>query len=256
VVAADLTTPGNGGEVCTWTTGPLTCTLSGLTNGDSYTFTVEATNAVGTGAASSFSNAVTPATVPGAPSGASATPGNATATVTWTAPASDGGSPVTAYTVVAADSTTPFNGGETCTWTTGPLTCTLSGLTNGDSYTFTVTATNVVGSGAASSPSNAVTPATVPGAPSILTVTPGNGTITITWAAPSSDGGSPVTAYTVVAGDVTTPFNGGEVCTWTTGPLTCTLTGLTNGDTYIVGLSATNEAGVSATVISGFVTPI
>jgi hypothetical protein len=101
-----------------------------------------------------------------------------------------------------------------------------------------------------------VTPATVPGAPSILTVTPGNGTITITWAAPSSDGGSPVTAYTVVAGDVTTPFNGGEVCTWTTGPLTCTLTGLTNGDTYIVGLSATNEAGVSATVISGFVTPI
>ena len=158
--------------------------------------------------------------------------------------------------MVAADSTTPFNGGETCTWTTGPLTCTLSGLTNGDSYTFTVTATNAVGTGAASSPSNAVTPATVPGAPSILTVTPGNGTITITWAAPSSDGGSPVTAYTVVAGDVTTPFNGGEVCTWTTGPLTCTLTGLTNGDTYIVGLSATNEAGVSATVISGFVTPI
>jgi hypothetical protein len=256
VVAADSTTPLNGGETCTWTAGPLTCTLTGLTNGDNYTFTVTATNAVGTGAASSPSTTVTPATVPGAPSIVTVTPGNATATVTWTAPSSDGGSPVTAYTVVAADSTTPLNGGETCTWTTGPLTCTLTGLTNGDNYTFTVTATNVVGTGAASSPSNPVTPATVPGAPSILTVTPGNGTITITWAAPSSDGGSPVTAYTVVAGDVTTPFNGGETCTWTTGPLTCTLTGLTNGDIYIVGLSATNEVGVSATVISGFVVPI
>ena len=257
VVAADSTTPANGGEVCTWTTGPLTCTLTGLTNGDSYSFTVTATNVAGGGAASSPSNVVTPTTVPGAPSGASATPGNASATVTWTAPSSDGGSAVTAYTVVAADSTTPANGGEACTWTTGPLTCTITGVTNGDSYSFTVQATNVVGSGAASSPSNAVTPATVPGAPSIVSVTPGNGTVTVTWTAPSSDGGSAVTAYTVVAGDVTTPANGGEACNWTTGPLTCTVTGLTNGDTYIFGVSATNVVGTGATsAVSGFVTPI
>jgi predicted RNA-binding protein with TRAM domain len=163
---------------------------------------------------------------------------------------------VTAYTVLAADSTTPANGGEVCTWTTGPLTCTVSGLTNGDSYSFTVEATNALGTGAASTPSTTVTPATVPGAPSIVSVTPGNGTVTVTWTAPSSDGGSSVTAYTVVAGDVTTPANGGEVCTWTTGPLTCTVSGLTNGDTYIFGMSATNAIGTGATsVLSGFVTP-
>ena len=79
---------------------------------------------------------------------------------------------------------------------------------------------------------------------------------TLTWTAPSSDGGSAITAYTVVAGDETTPANGGESCTWTSGPLTCTVTGLTNGDAYIFGMSATNEVGTSVTsVLLGPVTP-
>ena len=112
--------------------------MTGLTNGDTYSFTVWAANSIGLGPSSPGSNTVTPATVPGAPSAVSATAGNASATVTWTAPASDGGSPVTGYTVVASDSTTPANGGETCSWTTGPLTCTVTGLTNGDTYSFTV----------------------------------------------------------------------------------------------------------------------
>ena len=100
--------------------------------------------------------------LPGAPTGALATAGDASATVTWTAPAFDGGSDITSYTVTAADSTTPANGGQTCPWTTGPLTCTVSGLTNGDSYTFTVVATNGVGDGPPSLPSNAVVPAAPP----------------------------------------------------------------------------------------------
>ena len=87
-------------------------------------------------------------TDPGAPAGVSATPGNASASVSFTPPASNGGSTITGYTVTAKDNTTPANGGETGTGTTSPISVT--GLTNGDSYTFTVTATNGVGTGPAS----------------------------------------------------------------------------------------------------------
>ncbi|WP_415856355.1 fibronectin type III domain-containing protein [Sinomonas sp. G460-2] len=98
------------------------------------------------------------ATAPGAPTGVSASPGNAGASVSWTAP-SDGGSPITSYTV------TPYSGGvaqkpTTVSGTPPATTAQISGLVNGTSYTFTVTATNAVGTGPASSPSAAVTPST------------------------------------------------------------------------------------------------
>jgi hypothetical protein len=93
---------------------------------------------------------------PAAPTNVTATAGRASATVTWTAP-SNGGSTITTYTV------TPFIGttAQTPTTVTGspPATsATVAGLTNGTTYTFTVTATNAVGTGPASAPSNAVTP--------------------------------------------------------------------------------------------------
>src|SRR5207245_4784400 len=72
-------------------------TLTGLTPGTAYTFSVVAPNAAGAGAASLASNSVTPFTVPGAPTAVSATAGNASATISWTAPASNGCSPITTY---------------------------------------------------------------------------------------------------------------------------------------------------------------
>jgi hypothetical protein len=94
--------------------------------------------------------------VPGAPANVNAVAGNASATVAWTAPSS-GGSPLTSYTV------TPYIGSvaQTPTTVTGspPATsATITGLSNGTSYTFTVTATNGVGTGSASAASNAITP--------------------------------------------------------------------------------------------------
>jgi Domain of unknown function (DUF4082)/Bacterial Ig domain/Fibronectin type III domain/Lysyl oxidase len=137
-------------------------TINGLTGGTSYTFTVQASNSAGSGPTSAPSNAVTPTapTAPSAPTEVQATAGNGSATVTWTAPA-NGGSPITSYTV------TPYNGStaQPATTVTGspPATSTtINGLTNGTSYTFTVTATNTIGAGPSSSPSNAVTPSAPP----------------------------------------------------------------------------------------------
>ena len=94
--------------------------------------------------------AVTPASAPSAPV---ATSGNRQASVTWTKPA-DNGSAITGYTV------TSLPDSKTCTTSdAGSLTCDVTDLTNGTAYTFTVTATNAVGTSAASAPSNSVTPA-------------------------------------------------------------------------------------------------
>jgi len=116
-----------------------------LINATTYYFTVEAVNAVGSSTASGETWAIPVASVPGAPTQVSATPGDASANVTWVAPSSSGSSAITGYTAAAADSTTATRGGETCT-TSGALSCTVSGLTNGDTYTFTVKATNPSGS--------------------------------------------------------------------------------------------------------------
>ena len=235
--------PGN--ITATGSASPITVT--GLTNGIAYTFTVTATNANGAGVASSASNSVTPGvitTVPGAPTIGTATGGNAQATITFTAPSSNGGSAITGYTVISSP------GNITGTGTASPITVT--GLTNGTAYTFTVTATNSVGTSVASSASNSVTPAvpiTVPGAPAIGTATVGNAQAVITFTAPVSNGGSAITGYTV------TSSPGGITGTGSASPIT--VTGLTNGTAYTFTVTATNSVGTSvASSVSNSVTPL
>src|SRR5690606_19750396 len=75
--------------------------VGGLTNGTSYTFTVEALNAAGASAASAASEAVTPKTVPDAPTGVTAVAGNGEVTITFTEPADNGGSAITGYRVTS-----------------------------------------------------------------------------------------------------------------------------------------------------------
>ncbi len=187
------TVSGSPGEVSCSTAGATSCLLTGLTNGTDYTVTVVATNAEGDGPASAPVT-VTPSGVPGAPTDVTATPGDGTATISWTPPADDGGALLTGYTAQA----TP--GGELCTTfgAAGTTSCVLTGLTNGTEYTVVVIATNVNGESPTSTPVT-VTPAaaaTVPGAPTDVAATAGNGVATVSWSPPADDGGSPVTGYT------------------------------------------------------------
>jgi hypothetical protein len=103
-------------------------------------------------------------------------------------------------------------------------------ITNGDLYTFTVTATNGVGAGPAATASNSVIPATVPGAPAIGNAAAANAQATITFN-PGSSNGLPISSYTVLSTDLTNAARGAR---WSTsGPTSpITVTGLTNGDSY------------------------
>ena len=233
-ITAYTVTSSPGGITATVLAPETSATVSGLTNGTAYTFTVHATNAAGDGPESAPSSAVTPVTNPTAPSGVTAVAGNAKATVTWAVPADDGGSPIVSYTVTSAPD------GHTSTVAAGTTTTDVTGLTNGTSYTFTVHATNGSGPSAESAPSNAVTPRTVPGAPTAVGATPGNGTALVTWTAPTDDGGAPISGYTVTAspGGLTQDAAGSAT--------SASVSGLTNGTSYTFTVHATNVAGSSA----------
>jgi uncharacterized repeat protein (TIGR01451 family) len=140
---------------------PNTVQVTGIPLGTAVQFQVAAANSFGTSQFSIGSAAFTAfvPTPPGSPTGAVATPGNASAQVAWSAPSSNGGLPITSYTVTAQLNGTTSAGNITVA---APATgLNFTGLANGSLYNFVVTATNAAGNSTPSLPSNAVTP-TVP----------------------------------------------------------------------------------------------
>lgn len=233
------------------TAAPIT--VAGLHNGTAYTFTVHATNSVGNSVESTASSAVTPSTVPDAPTGASAVAGNQRAVVSFTAPANNGGAAITGYTVTATDTTNGTHGGQTATGASSPLTVT--GLTNGDHYTFTVHATNTKGNSVESTASGSVIPAqSAPDAPTNIMATSGVTSASVSFAAPANNGGQTITGYTVTATDTIIPANGGQEVTGASSPLTVAT--LAPGDAYTFVVQATNSLGTSvASASSNLVIP-
>ncbi|TLZ86118.1 MAG: fibronectin type III domain-containing protein [Methanobacteriota archaeon] len=183
-----------------------------------------------------------PPAPPSAPQNLAATGGNAQVTLTWQAPASDGGSPITNYKIYrgVAPST------ETLLTTVGNvLTYTDGAVTNGLTYYYQVSAVNSPGEGAKSNeasatPSTPPPPPTPPSAPTNLVATAGNAQVGLAWQAPSSNGGSPITNYRIYRG---TSSNGETLLATIGNVLTYTDTAVTNGVTYYYQVSAVNAAG-------------
>ncbi|WP_433321230.1 fibronectin type III domain-containing protein [Micromonospora chersina] len=210
--------------------------ITGLTNGETYTFEVHAVNAKGDGPARK-SNPVTPtAAVPDPPASvtAEARP-DGTVLVKW--PAANGqGNTVTKYAVTASSAGATAPAGES---PKTELVIPAGQLEYGTQYAFTVIAVSDKGAGSKASPvSNTVVPFTVPKAPTELrasTVADQPGTIAVQWA-PAVDNGRPVTKYLVEAAGKTTEVT--DVQT--------TIGGLGDGQNVTVKVKAVNEAGPGA----------
>lgn len=211
-------------------------TISGLTNGRTYSVEVRAVNAVGTGAASTSVDA-TPAALPGAPTSLIATPAGGSLVLDWGAPASDGGTSITDYVIeVATNAAGPFS--VFADGTSSATAATVTGLTNGTQYVVRVSAVNAIGTSAAAGPVSA-TPVDVPDAPTISGIVAGGGYLQVSFSQGSSDGGASVET-------IEYRLDGGS---WVAAPTLSsplTISGLTNGRTYGVELRALNEVGGSA----------
>ena len=178
---------------------------------------------------------------PGAPPIPTAVAGSSAATVTVSA--GSGGAPAS-YVVTAVE-----DNSKSCTVTGAAGSCEISGLTNGTSYSFTATATNISGTSAPSLGSNSVTPAAAPDAPTSLDATPGDGSASIAFTL-GADNGAAITNI---------EYSTDDGATWRTrlGPATSPLaiTGLTNGTAYQVKLRAINSVGNGTPSSAVSVTP-
>lgn len=177
---------------------------------------------------------------PGRPGSAAASAGNGSAVVSWSQPASQGTDPISQYLVTASP------GGGSCT--TGGVTCVVNGLTNGEVYTFTVTAQSAAGSGLPSNPTNAVTPAGPPLPPAAVKVKPGNSKVVVKWA-PGGDNGSSITSYTV------TQQPGARQTTVDADQHRTVFKDLKNGRAYRFTVAARNSVGTSPVATSAKVRP-
>lgn len=208
--------------------GATSLNVTGLKNGTSYTFAVVAMNATG----SSYTASCTPSTLPGAPK-VTVVGGNGQVTLSWVSKPG-AGVPTTSYTVTCnqTDAVLPEN-------PTTPLLIT--GLTNGRSYIFSVTATNAIGTSLVGA-AKPVVPTSVPGVPTNFVVEGGIGSFQVTWSPPLTDGGLALAGYeiTYTGGGKTTVAKAKPIS-----PYVLMVTKLVAGTSFSVNMVARNKVGAS-----------
>ncbi len=236
--------------------------VSGLVNGTTYMFQVRARNANGNGSASSTAEA-TPAGPLPAPAWTTDPPavvvGNRRVTLNWT---HINDASVTGYQYRRRVGAGGWGG-----WTTIPdsdlvesgttRSYTVTGLTNDTTYRFQVRGRNSVGGGAASTEVDGTPEAGAPAAPTNLSATAGDAQVTLSWSAPSDNGGEPITGYEYQVNSQSLSDSdgwtatGGTQTTVTVYALSDGTTALTNGTTYYFRVRAVNDLGCSATETAG-----
>jgi len=217
---------------------PPACTFSGLTNGESYTLTVAATNSAGTGPASNSTPSISPATTPDSVTSLAAVPGNTTLTATWRPPTNFGGGTFSRYEVTL----TPRGGTPLPTvmlYSSAANRYAFTGLTNGVAYdleVLVITTANTTDMGSNRATAIGI-PATEASAPrNVTALATSSTTAVISWEVPTSNGGSPITGYSV------SPAG----CVFATPTATrCEYQNLTPRSTFTVSVVATNVMGGS-----------
>ena len=179
-------------------------------------------------------------TVPTAPTNLAASGANTTVNLSWSAPSNNGGSSVTGYNVYRGTA----SGSEALLTSVGTTTSySDTAVVNGTTYYYEVSAVNGVGEGAKSAEASA-TPATTPGAPQSLTAQPATSKgVTLTWSAPSNNGGSSVTGYKLNRSTRSSRETAYVTVTCTTNPCSYTDTGTNSRTTYYYDVAATNRVG-------------
>jgi titin len=234
----------NGGT--TWTrrisggaTSPLV--INSLTNGVAYNVVIRAVNGIGIGLESAALTAIPQVPGAGRPISVTTTPLNESVRVAWAPPAAYVGAPIIGYRVNA----TPGSG--SCSWSSGEYSCLVTGLTNGTSYTFTVTSlrddNGTTRDIVTSIASATTTPRTLAGAPTALVAVGGGNEATLSWSAPASNGGAAISDYRI-------EYSSDSGAQWSaysdliSADTTATVSGLRPGTFYQFRVAAVNAAGV------------
>ena len=212
--------PGCTGVSVTGSPASAATSVTGLATGTSYTFAVTATNSAGTSSPSSASNAVVPATAPNPPTAPTAVANDdGSVSLAWAAPA-DNGASITGYTLTPTPACAGC-AGLSVTGNPAATSTSVTGLTTGTSYTFTVTATNSAGTSSASPASTALVPAVATA--TLLTVTPATPvagqSVTLAASVSPTPGGGTVSfsdAGTPIPGCAAQPVNTSGVALCTT----------------------------------------